>query len=141
VKPTVFTWMRNGNRSRKHSRYGAMVCNLLSIGSKKCTTRSFSYGLRNIIGPFDLCSRRILPETPVRRTPKLDNFTMLRDRNFCSSNPRRIYLGIHRSHVRASRWELNEYGTTLAVYASICKRKELLSFGQDQQHSGMAYLM
>jgi hypothetical protein len=62
---------------------------------------------------------------------------------FCSSNPRRIYLSIHRSHtvVGQAVGNLMNMGTTLAVYASICKEKELLSFGQDQKHSGMAYLM
>jgi hypothetical protein len=68
---------------------------------------------------------------------------MLREDKFCSSNPRRIYLGIHRSHtvVGQAVGNLMNMGTTLAVYASICKEKELLSFGQDQKHSGMAYLM
>jgi hypothetical protein len=48
-------------------------------------------------------------------------------------------LGIHRSHtVVGQAVGNNEYGTTLAVYASICKEKELLSFGQDQKHSGIS---
>lgn len=133
VAPThVFftSWMRNDTEAENIRVNSAMVRNLLnSLSAKKSIQHvALVTGLKHYLGPFEAYAKAgTLPETPVREEhPRLDL------ENFYYAQEDEVYAGaardgftwsIHRPHsvVGKAVGNLMNMGTTLAIYASICK--------------------
>ena len=133
VAPThVFftSWMRNDTEAENIRVNSAMVKNLLdSLSARKSIQHvALVTGLKHYLGPFEAYAKAgTLPETPVREEhPRLDL------ENFYYAQEDEVYAGaardgftwsIHRPHsvVGKAVGNLMNMGTTLAVYASICK--------------------
>ncbi|MCE7069103.1 SDR family oxidoreductase [Dyadobacter sp. CY327] len=133
VTPThVFftSWMRNDTEAVNIRVNSAMVRNLLDSLSARKSVRHVALvtGLKHYLGPFEAYAKAgTLPETPVREEhPRLDL------ENFYYAQEDEVYAGaerdgftwsIHRPHsvVGKAVGNLMNMGTTLAIYASICK--------------------
>lgn len=133
IAPThVFftTWMRNENEAENIRVNGAMVRNLLDTLSSKKTVKHVALvtGLKHYLGPFEAYAKAgTLPETPVREEhPRLDleNFYYAQeDEVYAAAERDGFTWSIHRPHtvIGHAVGNLMNMGTTLAVYASICK--------------------
>lgn len=135
VKPThvFFTaWMRMETEAENIRVNGAMVRNLLQALAPKKSVQHVALvtGLKHYLGPFEAYAKEgFLPETPVREEHprlKLDNFYYAQeDEIFAAAARDGFTWSIHRSHtvIGQAVGNLMNMGTTLAVYASICKEK------------------
>jgi nucleoside-diphosphate-sugar epimerase len=137
VLPThVFftTWMRNDTEEENIRINSAMIRNLLNVLSVKKTVKHVSLvtGLKHYLGPFDAYAKAgTLPETPLREEmPRLDlpNFYYAQEDEVYKAASRDGFTwNIHRPHTLIGNTIGNamNMGTTLAVYASICKYEGL----------------
>jgi len=133
VAPThVFftSWMRNDTEAENIRVNSAMVRNLLnSLSARKSVQHvALVTGLKHYLGPFEAYAKAgTLPETPVR-----EEHPRLNLENFYYAQEDEVYAGaerdgftwsIHRPHsvVGKAVGNLMNMGTTLAIYASICK--------------------
>lgn len=133
VAPThVFftSWMRNDTEAENIRVNSAMVRNLLDSLSARKSVRHVALvtGLKHYLGPFEAYAKAgTLPETPVR-----EEHPRLNLENFYYAQEDEVYAGaerdgftwsIHRPHsvVGKAVGNLMNMGTTLAIYASICK--------------------
>lgn len=152
IEPThVFftTWMRNDTEEENIRVNSAMVRNLLNVLSIKKTVKHVALvtGLKHYLGPFDAYVKNgVLPETPLREEqPRLDL------ENFYYNQEDEVYLAaardnftwsIHRPHtlIGYAIGNAMNMGTTLAVYASICKAKGLPFIwpGSEAQWNGIS---
>ncbi|QSB25539.1 SDR family oxidoreductase [Flavobacterium sp. CLA17] len=135
VAPThVFftTWMRNDTEEENIRVNSAMIRNLLHVLSSKKSVKHVSLvtGLKHYLGPFDAyATNGTLPETPLREEqPRLDlpNFYYAQEDAVYEAAARDGFTwNIHRPHTLIGKTIGNamNMGTTLAVYASICKRE------------------
>lgn len=135
VKPThvFFTaWMRMETEAENIRVNGAMVRNLLQVLAPKKSVQHVALvtGLKHYLGPFEAYAQEgFLPETPVREEHprlKIDNFYYAQeDEIFAAASRDGFTWSIHRSHtvIGQAVGNLMNMGTTLAVYASICKEK------------------
>jgi len=133
IKPThVFftTWMRNDTEAENIRVNSAMVRNLLNSLSEKKSVQHVALvtGLKHYLGPFEAYAKAgTLPETPVREEhPRLDleNFYYAQeDEVYAAANRDGFTWSVHRPHsvIGKAVGNLMNMGTTLAVYASICK--------------------
>lgn len=133
VSPThVFftSWMRKETEAENIRVNAAMVRNLLSALSSKKTLRHVALvtGLKHYLGPFEAyASSGTLPDTPLRESqPRLpmENFYYAQeDEVYAAAARDRFTWSIHRPHTVIGKAVGNamNLGTTLAVYASICK--------------------
>ncbi|UII26742.1 SDR family oxidoreductase [Fulvivirga maritima] len=133
VKPThvFFTaWMRKDTEAENIKVNGALVRNLLQVLSPKKSVEHVALvtGLKHYLGPFEAYAQEgFLPETPVREEhPRLaiDNFYYTQeDEVFEAAERDGFTWSVHRSHTVIGKavGNLMNMGTTLAVYASICK--------------------
>lgn len=133
IAPThVFlaSWMRNATEQDNIRVNGAMVRNVLSALSPQRSVRHVALvtGLKHYLGPFDAyVSGGTSLETPVReempRLP-LENFYYAQeDEVFAAAARDGFSWSVHRPHTVIGRavGNLMNLGTTLAVYATICK--------------------
>jgi nucleoside-diphosphate-sugar epimerase len=137
VSPThVFltTWMRNDTEEENIRINSAMIRNILTILSPKKTVKHVSLvtGLKHYLGPFDAYAKAgTLPETPLREEmPRLNlpNFYYAQEDEVYKAASRDGFTwNIHRPHTLIGNTIGNamNMGTTLAVYASICKYEGL----------------
>ncbi|WKL49262.1 SDR family oxidoreductase [Flavobacterium pectinovorum] len=137
VSPThVFftTWMRNDTEEENIRINSAMIRNLLNVLSNKKTVKHVSLvtGLKHYLGPFDAYAKAgTLPETPLREEmPRLDlpNFYYAQEDEVYQAAERDGFSwNVHRPHTLIGKTIGNamNMGTTLAVYASICKYEGL----------------
>ncbi|MFL9830660.1 SDR family oxidoreductase [Flavobacterium sp. ST-87] len=135
IKPThvFFTaWMRMETEADNIRVNAAMVRNLLQVLASKKSVQHVALvtGLKHYLGPFEAYAQEgFLPETPVREEHprlKLDNFYYAQeDEIFAAASRDGFTWSIHRSHtvIGQAVGNLMNMGTTLAVYASICKEK------------------
>jgi len=135
IAPThVFftTWMRNDTEEENIRVNSAMVRNLLNVLSPKKSIQHVSLvtGLKHYLGPFDAyATTGTLPETPLREEqPRLDlpNFYYAQEDEVYEAAKRDGFSwNIHRPHTLIGKTIGNamNMGTTLAVYASICKKE------------------
>nr|WP_315225005.1 SDR family oxidoreductase [uncultured Flavobacterium sp.] len=152
ISPThVFftTWMRNDTEDENIRVNSAMIRNLLDVLSIKKTVMHVSLvtGLKHYLGPFDAyATTGTLPDTPLREEqPRLDikNFYYAQEDEVYTAAARDGFTwNIHRPHTLIGKTIGNamNMGTTLAVYASICK-KEGLPFiwpGSEAQWNGLS---
>lgn len=134
VKPThVFltSWMRNDTEEENIRVNGSMVANILQALSPKHSVQHVALvtGLKHYLGPFDAYAKAgFLPETPVREEhPRLDlpNFYYAQeDEVYAAAARDKFTWSIHRPHTVIGKAVGNKMnlGTTLAVYAVICKQ-------------------
>ena len=133
VEPThVFltSWMRNATEAENIRVNGGMVRNLLQALAPKRSVRHVALvtGLKHYLGPFDRYAQEgSLPETPLREEqPRLDveNFYYAQEDEVYAAAARDGFSwSVHRPHTVIGKavGNLMNMGTTLAVYASICK--------------------
>ncbi|MEJ5961692.1 SDR family oxidoreductase [Pedobacter immunditicola] len=133
VAPThVFftTWMRKDTETENIRVNSTMVRNLLKVLSPKRSVQHVALvtGLKHYLGPFeDYAKEGFLPETPLREEhPRLniDNFYYAQeDEVYAAAERDGFTWSIHRPHTVIGEAVGNQMnmGTTLAVYASICK--------------------
>lgn len=134
VKPThvyISTWMRNDTEAENIKVNGSMVRNLLKALSphKSIAHGALVTGLKHYLGPFDDYAKGESPKTPFKEDqPRLDvpNFYYAQeDEVYAAAEKDGFTWSIHRPHTVIGKAVGNHMnmGTTLAVYASICKEK------------------
>jgi len=133
IHPThVFftTWMRNDSEAENIRVNSTLVRNLLNaLAPKKSVCHvALVTGLKHYLGPFEAYAKTgTLPETPVREEhPRLnlDNFYYAQeDEVFAAALRDGFSWSVHRPHTVIGKavGNLMNMGSTLAVYASICK--------------------
>ncbi|GGE41244.1 nucleoside-diphosphate-sugar epimerase [Pedobacter psychrotolerans] len=133
ISPThvyITTWMRNDTEAENIRVNGLMVRNILDVLSEKKSVKHVALvtGLKHYLGPFEAyASEGFLPETPLREEhPRLDieNFYYAQeDEVYAAAERDGFTWSIHRPHTVIGQAVGNamNMGTTLAVYASICK--------------------
>lgn len=133
LKPThvFFTaWMRKETEAENIEVNARMVRNLLEILSPEKSVKHVALvtGLKHYLGPFEnYANEGFTPETPVRTEhPRLElsNFYYAQeDEIFKASKRDGFTWSIHRAHTMIGQavGNLMNMGTTLAIYASICK--------------------
>ena len=131
-KPThVFltSWMRNDTETENIRVNGAMVRNVLNaLAPKQCVLHvGLATGLKHYLGPFEAYAKGELPQTPLREEqPRLpiENFYYAQeDEVYAAAKRDGFTWSIHRPHTVIGKAVGNamNLGTTLAVYASICR--------------------
>lgn len=152
VLPThVFftTWMRNDTEEENIRVNSALVRNLLNVLSPKKSVQHVSLvtGLKHYLGPFDAyATTGTLPETPLREEqPRLNlpNFYYAQEDEVYEAAARDGFSwNIHRPHTLIGKTIGNamNMGTTLAVYASICKSEGIPFIwpGSEAQWNGVS---
>ncbi|MGQ7853913.1 SDR family oxidoreductase [Pedobacter sp. WC2501] len=133
VKPThvyITTWMRNDTEAENIRVNSLMVRNLLAALSHHNSVKHVSLvtGLKHYLGPFEAYAQDgFLPETPLREEHprlELENFYYAQeDEVYAAAKRDGFTWSIHRPHTVIGKAVGNamNMGTTLAVYASICK--------------------
>lgn len=152
LEPThvfITTWMRKATEAQNIEVNSAMVRNVLAALEPKKTLRHVALvtGLKHYLGPFDAyATSGTLPDTPLRETqPRLpiENFYYAQeDEVFAAAEKGRFTWSIHRPHTVIGKAVGNamNLGTTLAVYASICKQsgRSFQFPGSQAQWSGLS---
>jgi nucleoside-diphosphate-sugar epimerase len=152
VAPThvfITTWMRNATEAENIRVNGAMVRNLLATLAPKKMLRHVALvtGLKHYLGPFEAYAKSgTLPETPLRETqPRLpvENFYYAQeDEVYAAAERDRFTWSIHRPHtvIGMAVGNAMNLGTTLAIYASICKETgRVFQFpGSEAQWKGLS---
>ena len=133
VKPThvyIATWMRNDTEAENIRVNSLMVRNLLAALSHHNSVEHVALvtGLKHYLGPFEAYAKEgFLPETPLREEHprlELENFYYAQeDEVYAAAKRDGFTWSIHRPHTVIGKAVGNamNMGTTLAVYASICK--------------------
>lgn len=152
VKPThiyLTTWMRNETEKENIKMNGLMVRNILEALSEKGSVEHVALvtGLKHYLGPFEAYAKEgFLPETPLREEhPRLDmeNFYYAQeDEVYAAAERDGFTWSVHRPHTVIGKVVGNamNMGTTLAVYASICKElgRPFLWPGSAAQWNGLS---
>jgi nucleoside-diphosphate-sugar epimerase len=133
VAPThvfITTWMRQDTEAENIRVYAGLVRNLLDALSPQKSVRHVALvtGLKHYLGPFEAyASSGTLPDTPLRESqPRLplENFYYAQeDEVYAAAERDRFTWSIHRPHtiIGLAVGNAMNLGTTLAVYATICK--------------------
>jgi nucleoside-diphosphate-sugar epimerase len=133
ITPThvfITSWMRNETEAENIRVNSLMIRNLLNILSPKKSVQHVALvtGLKHYLGPFEAYAKEgTTPETPVREEhPRLaiENFYYAQEDEVYAAAERDGYTwSIHRPHTVIGKavGNMMNMGTTLAVYASICK--------------------
>ncbi|KEQ31768.1 SDR family oxidoreductase [Pedobacter antarcticus] len=152
VRPThvyITTWMRNETEAENIRVNGLMVRNLLSVLSEGKSVEHVALvtGLKHYLGPFEAYAKEgFLPETPLREEhPRLDleNFYYAQeDEVYAAAERDGFTWSIHRPHtvIGMAVGNAMNMGTTLAVYASICKEtgRKFIWPGSSAQWNGIS---
>jgi nucleoside-diphosphate-sugar epimerase len=126
----ITSWMRNETEAENIRVNSLMVRNLLEVLSPKHSVLHVALvtGLKHYLGPFEAYAKEgFLPQTPVREEhPRLDieNFYYAQEDEVYAAAARDGFTwSIHRPHTVIGKavGNMMNLGTTLAVYASICK--------------------
>ncbi|KMQ61582.1 NAD-dependent dehydratase [Chryseobacterium angstadtii] len=143
------TWMRNDTEEENIRINSALVRNLLDVLAPKQSVKHVALvtGLKHYLGPFEAYAKEgRLPETPVReehpRLP-LPNFYYAQEDEIYKASARDGFTwSIHRPHtvIGYAVGNLMNMGTTLAVYASICKEtgRKFIWPGSPEQWNGVS---
>lgn len=133
ISPThvfITSWMRNDTEAENIRVNSLMVRNLLNALSPKHSVQHVALvtGLKHYLGPFDAYAKEgFLPETPLREEhPRLniENFYYAQEDEVYAAAARDGFTwSIHRPHTVIGKavGNMMNMGTTLAVYATICK--------------------
>ncbi|TGE04859.1 SDR family oxidoreductase [Hymenobacter fodinae] len=126
----ITSWMRNDTEAENIRVNSAMVRNLLTVLAPKHSVQHVALvtGLKHYLGPFEAYAKEgVLPPTPLREEqPRLpiENFYYAQeDEVYAAAERDGFTWSIHRPHTIIGKAVGNQMnlGTTLAVYASICK--------------------
>lgn len=150
VKPThVFLtiWLRQQTEAENIRVNAGMVRNVLDAVSDAKTVEHVALvtGLKHYMGPFEAYGKGFVPPTPFREEqPRLDveNFYYAQEDEVFKASARDGYgWSVHRPHtiVGYAVGNAMNIGTTLALYATICKelRKPMLFPGSSVQWRGL----
>jgi nucleoside-diphosphate-sugar epimerase len=133
VAPThvfITTWMRQDTEAENIRVNSTLVRNILAALAPKQSVQHVALvtGLKHYLGPFDSYARAgSLPPTPLREEqPRLpiENFYYAQEDEVYAAAARDGFTwSIHRPHtiIGQAVGNLMNMGTTLAVYASVCK--------------------
>lgn len=143
------TWMRNDTEEENIRVNSALVRNLLEVLASKQSVKHVALvtGLKHYLGPFEAYAKEgKLPETPVReehpRLPLPNFYYAQEDEVYKASERDGFTWSIHRPHtvIGYAVGNLMNMGTTLAVYASICKEtgQKLIWPGSAEQWNGVS---
>jgi nucleoside-diphosphate-sugar epimerase len=133
IAPThvyITSWMRNETEAENIRVNSLMVRNLLNALLPKKSIRHVALvtGLKHYLGPFEAYAKAgTLPVTPVREEhPRLpiENFYYAQeDEVYAAADRDGFTWSIHRPHsvIGKAVGNMMNMGTTLAVYATICK--------------------
>jgi nucleoside-diphosphate-sugar epimerase len=133
IRPThvfITTWMRQDSEAENIRVNSAMVRNILESLSGQNSVQHVALvtGLKHYLGPFEAYAKAgTLPQTPVKEEhPRLEieNFYYAQeDEVFAAAARDGFTWSVHRPHTVIGKaiGNLMNMGTTLAVYASICK--------------------
>jgi nucleoside-diphosphate-sugar epimerase len=132
VAPThvfITTWARQANEAENIRVNAAMVRHLLDALQPARSVQHVALvtGLKHYLGPFEAYAQGALPQTPFREEqPRLDvdNFYYAQeDEVFAAAARDGFHWSVHRPHtvIGAAVGNAMNMGTTLAVYASLCK--------------------
>jgi nucleoside-diphosphate-sugar epimerase len=133
VAPThvyITSWMRNDTEAENIRVNSLMVRNLLDALADKRSVKHVALvtGLKHYLGPFEAYAKEgFLPETPLREEhPRLDieNFYYAQeDEVYAAAERDGFSWSVHRPHTVIGKavGNMMNLGTTLAVYATICK--------------------
>jgi nucleoside-diphosphate-sugar epimerase len=132
VKPThifLATWLRQPTEAENIRVNAGMVRNVLDAVSNAKSVQHVALvtGLKHYLGPFEAYGKGSLPSTPFREEqPRLDleNFYYAQEDEVFAAAARDGYgWSIHRPHsiIGYAVGNAMNMGTTLAVYATICK--------------------
>ena len=132
VKPThifLATWLRQSTEAENIHVNAGMVRNVLNAVSSATSVEHVALvtGLKHYLGPFESYGKGSLPTTPFREElPRLEieNFYYAQEDEVFAGAARDDYgWTIHRPHtiIGYAVGNAMNMGTTLAVYASICK--------------------
>lgn len=152
VSPThvfITTWSRQATEAENIRVNAAMVRNLLAALSPRKSLRHVALvtGLKHYLGPFEAyASSGTLPDTPLRESqPRLpiENFYYAQEDEVLAAAARdRFTWTVHRPHtvIGMAVGNAMNMGTTLAVYASICKETgRVFRFpGSEAQWNGLS---
>jgi nucleoside-diphosphate-sugar epimerase len=152
VSPThvfITSWMRNETEAENIRVNSLMVRNLLGALSSKKSVKHVALvtGLKHYLGPFEAYAKAgTLPITPVREEhPRLEieNFYYAQeDEVYAAAERDGFTWSIHRPHsvIGKAVGNMMNMGTTLAVYATICKETgRLFHFpGSGAQWNGLS---
>ncbi|MDN3551216.1 SDR family oxidoreductase [Mucilaginibacter aquaedulcis] len=152
VSPThvyITTWMRNDTEAENIRVNSLMIRNLLNALSPKRSVQHVALvtGLKHYLGPFEAYAQEgFLPETPLREEhPRLtiENFYYAQeDEVYAAAERDGFSWSIHRPHTVIGQAVGNamNLGTTLAVYATICKEtgRPLIFPGSAAQWNGLS---
>ncbi|MDO9420955.1 MAG: SDR family oxidoreductase [Herminiimonas sp.] len=152
VMPThvfITTWMRQDTEAENIRVNASLVRNLLDALSSKKSVRHVALvtGLKHYLGPFEAyASSGTLPDTPLRESqPRLpiENFYYAQeDEVYAAAERDRFTWTVHRPHtiIGLAVGNAMNLGTTLAVYASICKETgRVFQFpGSEAQWNGLS---
>jgi nucleoside-diphosphate-sugar epimerase len=125
----ISTWARQASESENIRVNGAMVRNLLAALAPAKSVRHVALvtGLKHYLGPFESYGKGALPATPFREDQgrlDVENFYYAQEDEVFSAAKRDDFTwSIHRPHTIIGEAVGNamNMGTTLAVYASLCK--------------------
>ncbi|MGO3109948.1 SDR family oxidoreductase [Sphingobacterium sp. JB170] len=152
ISPThvfITTWMRKDTEAENVLVNGTMVRNLLEVLSEKKSVEHVALvtGLKHYLGPFEaFASKENMTETPLREEqPRLNlpNFYYAQeDEVYHAAQRDGFSWSVHRPHTVIGKaiGNLMNMGTTLAVYASICKYKgqKFIWPGSEAQWEGLS---
>ena len=125
----IATWSRQATEAENIRVNGAMVRNLLAALPAVETPRHVALvtGLKHYLGPFEAYGKGLLPVTPFREEQgrlDVENFYYAQeDELFAAAARQNFSWSVHRPHTIIGEAVGNamNMGTTLAVYASICR--------------------
>ena len=125
----ITTWSRQDSEAENIRVNAAMVRNLLDALRPGGGTRHVALvtGLKHYLGPFEAYGKGMLPETPFREEQgrlDVDNFYYAQeDEVFAAAIRDGFSWSVHRPHTVVGKAVGNamNMGTTLAVYATICR--------------------
>ncbi|WP_158961745.1 SDR family oxidoreductase [Myroides fluvii] len=144
------SWMRGNSEEENIQLNRGFVRDVLAILSPKKSVKHVALvtGLKHYLGPFDAYAKSgTLPLTPVKEEhPRLDlpNFYYAQEDEVYAAAARDGFTwSIHRPHTivgQAKGTNLMNIGTTLAVYASLCKAegKPMIWPGSEAQWKGLS---
>jgi nucleoside-diphosphate-sugar epimerase len=125
----ITTWLRQDSEAENIRVNAAMVRNLLDGLPKPTGSRHVALvtGLKHYLGPFEAYGQGALPQTPFREEQgrlDIENFYYAQeDEVFAAAVRDGFTWSVHRPHTVIGKAVGNamNMGTTLAVYASLCR--------------------
>ncbi|HEY4163063.1 MAG TPA: SDR family oxidoreductase [Dongiaceae bacterium] len=125
----IASWLRQKTEAENIRVNSAMVRNLLDALRPAESVRHVALvtGLKHYLGPFEAYGKGVLPQTPFREEQgrlDIENFYYAQeDEVFAAAKRDGFSWSVHRAHTVIGKAVGNamNMGTTLAVYATICK--------------------